>query len=42
MITNLLGLTLPEAKDHVASAWEIFAVNFSAGIILARLLERPD
>jgi hypothetical protein len=26
----------------IASAWEIFAMNFSVGIILARLLRRPD
>jgi hypothetical protein len=26
----------------IASAWEIFAMNFSAGIILARLLGRPE
>ncbi|HPP63843.1 MAG TPA: hypothetical protein PKV01_11465 [Anaerolineales bacterium] len=26
----------------IASAWEIFAMNFSAGIILALLLGRPD
>ncbi|WKZ52499.1 MAG: hypothetical protein QY329_07125 [Anaerolineales bacterium] len=42
MITSLFGLTPPEAKDYVASAWEIFAMNFSAGIILALLLGRPD